>query len=69
MSFYACHLLSAGCRDLVPLVSGVFPLVGKVGPGICEGFLVGGTGTFPLVGGAGSCPSGGQACVEWCVER
>ena len=31
------------------MASGVYPMVGKVGPGFCEGFLMGGTGAFPLV--------------------
>ena len=43
--------------------------MGEVGPGACVGFLVGETGTCTLVGGAGSCPSGGQGCVKWCVYR
>ena len=30
----------------------------------CEGFPVGGTGSSPLVGGAGSCPSPGQGHVH-----
>ena len=25
---------------------------------------MGGTGVYPLLGGAGSCPSGGQSCVK-----
>ena len=29
---------------------------------------LGGTGAFPLVSGAGSCPSGGQSHVKWCLE-
>ena len=33
----------------------------------CEGFLVGGTSTCPLVGRAGSSHSGGEGCVKWCV--
>ena len=31
------------------------------------GFLVEGTGAYVLVGGAGSCRSGGQDHVQWCV--
>ena len=30
----------------------------------CAGFLVGGSIACPLVGGAGSCPSGGQGPVK-----
>ena len=33
----------------------------------CVGFLVEGTSACVLVGGAGSCLSGGQGCVHWCV--
>ena len=45
------------CRSLIPLVFSVCPLMGKVGPRACAGFLVEETNTYPLVGGAGSCPS------------
>ena len=38
--------------------------MGKVGPGGCAGFLLGGTGACPLVDGAGSCASGGQGHVR-----
>ena len=41
--------------------------VGEVGFVACVGFLVGGTGTCVLVGWAGSCPSGGQGHIQWCV--
>ena len=41
--------------------------VGEVGPVACVGFLVGGTGACVLVSVAGSCPSGGQGHVHWCV--
>ena len=43
------------------------PPVGKVGSVACVGFLVEGTGACGLVGGAGSCLSGGQGHVWWCV--
>ena len=43
------------------------PPVGKVGSVACVGFLVEGTGACVLVGGAGSCLSGGQGHVWWCV--
>ena len=42
------------------LASDVCPLVGKVGPGACAGFLVGWKGACPLVGRAGSCSCDGQ---------
>ena len=38
--------------------------MGEVGPGVCAGFLVAGTGAHPLVGGAGSCPSDGHGHVR-----
>ena len=62
-----CGLLSAGWRVVAPLTSGVCPLVGEVDPETCASFLVGGPGAFPLVGGAGSCSSGGQGHVKLCV--
>ena len=43
------------------------PLVSKVVSLACVGFLVEGTGAFVLVGGAGSCLSGGQGRICWCV--
>ena len=43
------------------------PPVGKVGSVACVSFLVEGIGACVLVGGAGSCLSGGQCCVQWCV--
>ena len=39
----------------------------KVGSVGCVGFLVEATGACVLVGGAGSCLSGGQGHVWWCV--
>ena len=46
-SYCVCGLLSAGCRIIVPLTSGVSFLVGKVGPEACA--------IFPLVGGVDWC--------------
>ena len=43
------------------------PPVGKAGSVGCVGFLVGGTGACVLMDEAGTCLSGGQACVRWCV--
>ena len=41
LTFCVCGLYSSGCSFVFPLGSGVFPLVGEVGPGVCAGFLVG----------------------------
>ena len=41
--------------------------VGKIGSVGCVGFLVEGTGACVLVDEAGSCLSGGQGRVWWCV--
>ena len=43
------------------------PLVGRVDSVVCVGFLVEGTGASVLVNEAGSCVSGGQDCIQWCV--
>ena len=43
------------------------PPVGKVCSVGCVGFLVEGTGAFVLVDKAGSCLSGGQDSIQWCV--
>ena len=64
LSFYVCGLLSAGCRIVTSLASGVCFIEGKAGPRIGTGFLTGGTGACPQAGRAGSPPSGGQGCVE-----
>ena len=45
------------------------PPVCKVGSVGCVGFLVEGTGDCVLVDEAGSCLSGGQDRVQWCVLR
>ena len=58
------------CLFLVFLVSVFwcfFTPVGKVGSVGCVGFLVKGTGACVLVDEAGSCLSGGQDHVWWCV--
>ena len=52
-------LLSVAFRVLVDFASGVSPLVVNIGTEMCAGFMVGGTGIFPLMCGAWSCPSGG----------
>ena len=41
--------------------------MGKVGSVGCVGFLVEGTGACVLVDEAGSCLSGGQDYIRWCV--
>ena len=64
LSYYVCDIVLAGCRVLVPLASGVCPLLGYIGLGAYEGFLIRVTSIFPLVGGAGSCPSCGQGLVK-----
>ena len=43
------------------------PPVGKVGSVGCVGLLVEGTGACVLVDEAGSCLSGGQDCIRWCL--
>ena len=62
-----CVCIPTGCRIVVPLASGICPLVGEAGPRGCLGFLVEGTGACLLVDEAGSCLSGGQDHVQWCV--
>lgn len=64
-----CGPQSSGCSIVILLGSGISLPVGKVGPGACVGFLVGGTGYFPLVGGVGFCPSDEQVDVKWYVYR
>ena len=61
LTFCVCDLLSAGCRIIVPLASGVCSLLGKVYPGACVGFLMGGTGACPLVVELGLVPLVGRA--------
>ena len=39
----------------------------KVGLGGCVGFIVEGTSACVLVDEVGSCLSGGQDCIQWCV--
>lgn len=67
LTFCVCGLHSSGYRSVAPLASSICPLVGEVGPEACAGFLVRGTAACPLVGRAGSCPSGGQRRVKGCV--
>ena len=55
-------LLFAGCRFVVPIVFRVCPQWMRLVQS-CVGFLVEGTGACVLVGGAGSCLSGGQGCI------
>ena len=43
--------------------------MGKVGSVSWVGFLVEGTGASVLVDEAGSCLSGGQDSIRWCVLR
>ena len=80
--FFICHvflcllilfnLLCLGSRFLGLQVHSscyfwCLPPVGEVGSVACVGFLVAGIGACVLVYGAGSCPSSGQGCVQWCV--
>ena len=54
--YCAWILPSVGCKVVVPLIWSLIwslPLVGFS----CEGFLIGETGAYVLVGGAGSCLS------------
>ena len=52
MSFLRLQVRSSHCFWCLPPV-------GEVGPVACVGFLVEGNGVCVLVGGAGSCLSGG----------
>ena len=67
LTYHVCGLFSTGCRILVYLATSICPLVGEVGPGAYTSFLVGETGVYPLVSGAGSYPSVEQGHVEWYV--
>ena len=40
VNFFVCGLLSAGCRIMVLLASGVFPLMREVGPEACAVILL-----------------------------
>ena len=62
LTFCECGFCSIGCRTAV-LVSAVCPL-GEAGLEVCAGFLVRGPGSCMPMGGAGSCPSGGQGYVK-----
>ena len=53
------------------LSSGVSPLVAEAGLETCAGFLERRASACPLVGRAGSWPSGGQGCVQrqlWALQ-
>ena len=55
--------LGLQAKDCGFLKSCVCPMVGEAGLEVCAGFLGAMAGACPLVGGAGSWPSGGQSCV------
>ena len=57
--FLRLHIRSCHCFLCLPAV-------GEFGSVACVGFLVDGTGACVLVGGPGSCLSGGQGHVWWC---
>ena len=62
---YSIHaFLSAGYRVIVLLVSVICPLVGEFGQGASVDFLVSGTSTCALVGGAESFPSDRQGHIR-----
>ena len=61
-SFHRLQVRSSRCFSCLPPVA----KVGSVG---CVGFLVEGTGVCVLVDEAGSCVSGGQDWIWWCVFR
>ena len=58
--FHSLQVHSSHCFWCLPPVA----MVGSVG---CVGYLVEGTGACILVDEAGSCLSGGQHCIWWCV--
>ena len=62
---YDCGFHFSGCTVIVLLASTVHPQENEAVKEAYTGFMVGGTGSQLLVGGAGSCPSGGQGCVLW----
>ena len=53
---------------VAPLSFAVCPLVTEVGKGLGVGFLMGGSGACPLVGGADSYPFGGWGFVSGCLS-
>ena len=67
LTYCVWGLLFTGCRFVVPIVFLCLSPVGKVGSVGCVGFMVEGTGACVLVDEVGSCPSGGQVHVWWCV--
>ena len=68
LTFCVCVLFSAGCRIVAPLASGVFALVGEFSPWACAGFLVGGTGAYPLVVELVLVPLVAGPCQGMCLE-
>ena len=68
LTLYDSGLLFIGWNVLVPLAPGVSSLVGKIVPGACAGFLVGGTGALSLVGGDRPFTSDGQGLIKGCTR-
>ena len=66
---FLCGFLCAVSSIVASLAPGVCPLVGRLIQGLAVGFLMGGIGAFPLVGGAASCPSGVQGFISTCGQR
>ena len=74
LHIFSCHLilfnflfsglLYTDCNIIVSLASGVCPLMDEFVPEVCEGFLLGVTGSCPLVGGAESYPSVGRTMTK-----
>ena len=64
LNFLFSGLLYTDCNIIVSLPSGVCPLIDEFVPEVCEGLLLGVTGSCPLVGGAESYPSDGQCRVK-----
>ena len=69
LTYCVWGVLFTGCKFVVNVVFGVCPPVAKVGSVGCVGFLVEETSACVLVDEAGSCLSGGQDHVRWCVLR
>ena len=61
---FGVHRLQVHSSLQLFLVSDISGYVGSVG---CVGFLVEGTGACVLMVEAGSCLSGGQDHIQWCV--
>lgn len=64
LSNFLCGHCFSGCRFVVSLASGVCTLVDEIVPGASAGFLLGGTGAYPLVCGNGSHPSDRQGHIK-----